>query len=316
METETRKILGQLENGRVEPHPVSVSAHATRVPVINGHTGMLSVGFETAPSPDEMLTAFREFAGRPQAEELPTAPRQPIVYVTADDRPQPRLDVDRGAGMTVTVGRLRACHVPRLQARGACAQHGSRGRRRGDPQRGVDAAGRSTRLTRLSSGLYRLTQYRSPGGACREGRAGTFSWRGLRCPSCFLVPSCQPGALLRRPPLNRPIQAPSSRPTNRSHSRPRNRIGALASPSRVALSIRSAAGSRTALDLESDCRPEAPRANRTKSGSAILGRALVTTASEPVHRLALIASTWSSDDSISTSEKQREHGQLIRRVRG
>lgn len=111
METETRKILGQLEDGRVEPHPVAVSAHATRVPVINGHTEMLSVGFDSVPSSDDMLAAFREFAGRPQAEELPTAPRQPVVYLTADDRPQPRLDVDRGAGMTVTVGRLRPCHV-------------------------------------------------------------------------------------------------------------------------------------------------------------------------------------------------------------
>jgi len=111
METETQKVLGQLEDGRIEPHPVSVSAHATRVPVINGHTEMLSVGFDAAPPAEEILTAFREFAGRPQAEELPTAPRQPIVYLTADDRPQPRLDVDRGAGMTVTVGRLRTCHV-------------------------------------------------------------------------------------------------------------------------------------------------------------------------------------------------------------
>lgn len=111
METETKKILGRLKDGQVEPHPVTVSAHTTRVPVVNGHTEMLSVGFDTAPTPDEILTAFREFAGRPQAEQMPTAPSQPIAYVTADDRPQPRLDVDREGGMAVTVGRLRPCSV-------------------------------------------------------------------------------------------------------------------------------------------------------------------------------------------------------------
>ena len=111
LETETKKILGQLNGGHVELHPVVVSAHTTRVPVINGHTEMLSVGFDTAPTPEEMLTAFREFAGRPQVEQMPTAPSQPIVYVTADDRPQPRLDVDRGGGMAVTVGRLRPCRL-------------------------------------------------------------------------------------------------------------------------------------------------------------------------------------------------------------
>jgi aspartate-semialdehyde dehydrogenase len=111
IEAETKKILGQLKDGQVEPHPVEVSAHTTRVPVINGHTEMLSVGFDTTPTPDEILTAFREFVGRPQIEQMPTAPTQPIVYLTANDRPQPRLDVGREGGMAVTVGRLRPCGV-------------------------------------------------------------------------------------------------------------------------------------------------------------------------------------------------------------
>ena len=111
LETETKKILGQLTDGQVELHPVVVSAHTTRVPVIDGHTEMLSVGFQTPPEPAELLTAFREFAGRPQIEQMPTAPSQPIVYVTAPDRPQPRLDVNREGGMAITVGRLRPCNL-------------------------------------------------------------------------------------------------------------------------------------------------------------------------------------------------------------
>ncbi len=111
IETETRKILGALTDGHIEPHPVVVSAHATRVPVVNGHTEMVSVDFDTTPDTADIVAAFRGFSGRPQAEGLPTAPPHPVVYLTADDRPQPRLDVDRDGGMTVTVGRLRPCKV-------------------------------------------------------------------------------------------------------------------------------------------------------------------------------------------------------------
>jgi aspartate-semialdehyde dehydrogenase len=34
-----------------------------------------------------------------------------VKYLSSPDRPQPRLDADAGAGMTATVGRLRACSV-------------------------------------------------------------------------------------------------------------------------------------------------------------------------------------------------------------
>ncbi len=37
------------------------------------------------------------------------APEQPVEYDEALDRPQPRLDLMRGKGMTTTVGRLRPC---------------------------------------------------------------------------------------------------------------------------------------------------------------------------------------------------------------
>ena len=111
IETETKKVLGTLRDGCVDEHPVVVSAHTTRVPVINGHTEMLSVGFKAQPSEDDIIQAFREFTGRPQYEQLPTAPLQPLEYLTAVDRPQPLLDIDRGRGMTVTVGRLRQCRL-------------------------------------------------------------------------------------------------------------------------------------------------------------------------------------------------------------
>lgn len=111
METETQKIFGALRDGRVQPHGVAVSAHTTRVGVTNGHTAMISVGFDQAPDAEEILEAFRSFRGHPQEAGLPTAPEQPVEYLRDAHRPQPRLDVDRGRGMTVTVGRLRPCPV-------------------------------------------------------------------------------------------------------------------------------------------------------------------------------------------------------------
>ena len=111
VETEGQKILGSLNNDSVTPHPVIVSATTTRVPVHNGHTGSIAVGLEQKPTPEAIIDAWRSFTGRPQALELPSAPPQPIVYLTEANRPQPSLDVDRDGGMTVSVGRLRPCPV-------------------------------------------------------------------------------------------------------------------------------------------------------------------------------------------------------------
>jgi aspartate-semialdehyde dehydrogenase len=111
VETETKKILGSLENGVVGFHPVAVSATTTRVPVHNGHTASVSVGLQQKPTPEAIIDAWRSFSGRPQALQLPSAPPQPIVYLNEVNRPQPVLDANRDGGMTVSVGRLRACGV-------------------------------------------------------------------------------------------------------------------------------------------------------------------------------------------------------------
>jgi aspartate-semialdehyde dehydrogenase len=111
IETEARKILGRFVTDSIELHPVTVSATSTRVPVVNGHTESVSVEFEKVPTHEEMLAAFREFTGEPQQLQLPTAPPKPIVYIEAQNRPQPRMDVERDGGMVTHVGRLRPCPV-------------------------------------------------------------------------------------------------------------------------------------------------------------------------------------------------------------
>jgi aspartate-semialdehyde dehydrogenase len=111
IETETNKILGRLDRGSVTSHPVTVSASVNRVPVQNGHTAAISVALEQRPDEQTMIDAWNAFRGKPQQLELPSAPPQPIVYLTEQNRPQPSLDAGRDGGMTVTVGRLRACPV-------------------------------------------------------------------------------------------------------------------------------------------------------------------------------------------------------------
>jgi aspartate-semialdehyde dehydrogenase len=108
---ETQKILGQFKGGVVEPHPVVVSATTTRVPVHHGHTVSISAKFDQQVAPDALINAFNSFCGRPQELKLPSAPPKPVVYLPERNRPQPALDVNRDGGMTVSVGRLRACPV-------------------------------------------------------------------------------------------------------------------------------------------------------------------------------------------------------------
>ena len=111
IESETQKILGDLNGDAIVPHAMRVSAQTTRVPVIDGHTETVSIGFEEIPSMDAVRGALAAFRGEPQRLELPTAPPAPIVCVDAPDRPQPRLDAERGRGMAITVGRIRRCAV-------------------------------------------------------------------------------------------------------------------------------------------------------------------------------------------------------------
>jgi aspartate-semialdehyde dehydrogenase len=111
IERESRKILGTLSNGKVSPAEFAVSAHTNRVAVIDGHLETLSVGFRRRVTPDEALAALQEFRSPPCVAELPSSPNPPVEVDPRLDRPQPRLDLDRGGGMAVTVGRVRPCPV-------------------------------------------------------------------------------------------------------------------------------------------------------------------------------------------------------------
>ncbi len=111
MEEETRKLLGKLNGGSVADAGFRMTAHCNRVAVEDGHTESVSVKLNRAAERDAVLAALSGFKSVPHELGCPSAPEQAIAYDSAADRPQPRFDVDRGNGMTVSVGRLRPCGV-------------------------------------------------------------------------------------------------------------------------------------------------------------------------------------------------------------
>ena len=111
VENETQKILGDFTGDAIRPLAAKVSAQCNRVPVVDGHMVATSVALRDQPSIDELIHAVDHYRSVPQERKLPSAPPRPLIYMTDNDRPQPRRDVERERGMAVFVGRLRKCPV-------------------------------------------------------------------------------------------------------------------------------------------------------------------------------------------------------------
>lgn len=111
VEIEPLKILGDLKDGKVEFLDAKVSAHCNRVPSIDGHVLTVSVELREKPTLEQLLADIDAFRGLPQERNLPSAPPKPLLYLPENDRPQPRRDINRDGGMTVTMGRLRPCSI-------------------------------------------------------------------------------------------------------------------------------------------------------------------------------------------------------------
>lgn len=115
IEAETRKLLGVLEGDRVVEAGVTVSAMVHRVPVVDGHLVSASLGFASVPSVDDARAALAGFRGDDVVTGLPMSPTPVLEVDDRADRPQSRLDLDRGAGMAITVGRVRPCPLAHLR---------------------------------------------------------------------------------------------------------------------------------------------------------------------------------------------------------
>ena len=107
-EQEPLRVLGKVENGQiVKAELPKITCQCIRVPVLNGHTAAVFINFEKKPTKEQLIQALRDFKGFPQEAELPSAPKQFIQYLSEDDRPQVKADVNYENGMGVSIGRLR-----------------------------------------------------------------------------------------------------------------------------------------------------------------------------------------------------------------
>ncbi len=107
-EREPLKIWGTIADGEIVPigYP-TISAQCIRVPVTDGHMAAVSVSFKKKPSIETILDRWATFEWDSRATGLPSSPSPFLVYSGEDNRPQTLLDRDAGAGMAVTLGRLR-----------------------------------------------------------------------------------------------------------------------------------------------------------------------------------------------------------------
>ena len=107
-EQEPLKVWGKVEDGKiVKAAGPAITSQCLRVPVSDGHTAAVFVTFRNKPSMEEIRETWKNFKGRAQELELPSAPKQFLHYFEEPDRPQARLDRDLEGGMAISLGRLR-----------------------------------------------------------------------------------------------------------------------------------------------------------------------------------------------------------------
>jgi aspartate-semialdehyde dehydrogenase len=107
-EREPMKIWGSVRDGEIATATApAITAQCIRVPVSDGHMAAVFVSFEKKPSREQILSAWKEFSGKPQKLKLPSAPTPFLHYFDDDTRPQTKLDRDLGHGQAVSIGRLR-----------------------------------------------------------------------------------------------------------------------------------------------------------------------------------------------------------------
>lgn len=107
-EQEPLKLWGHIEDGVIvkAAEPV-ITCQCIRVPVLDGHTAAVFVKFRKKPTKEQLIEKLVHYKGLPQELKLPGAPEQFIQYLTEDNRPQVKQDVDFEHGMGISVGRLR-----------------------------------------------------------------------------------------------------------------------------------------------------------------------------------------------------------------
>ncbi|MDO8576872.1 MAG: aspartate-semialdehyde dehydrogenase [Candidatus Daviesbacteria bacterium] len=110
-EKEPMKIWGKLKGGViVAATSPRISATCIRVPVEDGHMASVSVSFVKKPTKNKIIDAWKKFDPLKELK-LPSSPHPFITVMEEENRPQTKLDRNLGAGMGISVGRLRESNV-------------------------------------------------------------------------------------------------------------------------------------------------------------------------------------------------------------
>jgi aspartate-semialdehyde dehydrogenase len=111
LQNEPTKLLGEVRDGHMRRADIAISAQANRVPVVDGHLASVSVRLSNRATAEEAVEALRDWQPPAICAQLPSTPRQLLIYRDEPDRPQPRRDRDAGDGLAWTVGKVRPCPV-------------------------------------------------------------------------------------------------------------------------------------------------------------------------------------------------------------
>jgi len=107
-EQEPLKIWGTIKDGKiVKAESPAFTAQCIRVPVSNGHMAAIFVEFDNKPTIEEIKEVWKNFKGRAQELDLPSAPKQFLHYFEEDNRPQTNSERNLEGGMAISLGRLR-----------------------------------------------------------------------------------------------------------------------------------------------------------------------------------------------------------------
>lgn len=107
-EQEPLKIWGKIEGDViVNADSPKFTAQCLRVPVSDGHMAAVFMSFSKKPEKSEILKAWKNYSGRAQELELPSAPKQFLHYFEEDNMPQTKLNRNLENGMAISIGRLR-----------------------------------------------------------------------------------------------------------------------------------------------------------------------------------------------------------------
>ena len=108
---EEAKVFGHVdaEKGKIVPFDggLKITSQCIRVPVLNGHTATVFLNFGKKATKEELVDRLVNYTSKASELGLPHAPKHFIQYLTEDDRPQVKFDVDYEGGMGVSIGRLR-----------------------------------------------------------------------------------------------------------------------------------------------------------------------------------------------------------------